>query len=107
MAFMMINIFITIVCEAFKTVRFEIRQNSDDLKIFDYFSQRMKNYSRDPRDRTGISSDDYVEVTQKLPRNIDRLIENLSKVCDPIVSKCPEYLDEFDQNAGVRRRHCH
>lgn len=80
MAFMMINIFITIVCESFKEVRFEIRRNGDELQMRDYFSNRFKNYQSDPYDRTRISNDKYLDISNKLPRNVERLIENLSKV---------------------------
>lgn len=80
MAFMMINIFITIVCESFKEVRFEIRRDGDELKMVDYFSSRFKNYQKDPYDRSRINNDKYLEISNKLPKNVDRLIENLSKV---------------------------
>ena len=88
MAFMMINIFITIVCEAFKVVRFEIRRDGDELKMYDYFSRRVKNYTSDPNDRTRVANDKYVEVSQKLPKNVDRLIENLSKVNITLYFNC-------------------
>lgn len=77
---MMINIFITIVCEAFKEVRNEIRRNENELEIFAFFSEKFRDYKSNVNDRSKISNEKYVDITRKLPQNVDRLIENLSKV---------------------------
>lgn len=82
MAFMMINIFITIVCESFKEVRYEINREGDDLRFFAYFNDKIKERFSDPNSRARINNDRYLEPTNKLPRNVDRLIDNLSKVTE-------------------------
>lgn len=80
MAFMMINIFITIVCAAFKEIRYEIRRNGDELHMFDYFKDKFNKYTADKSDRANVDSDKYLDQISRFPRHVDRLIENLSRV---------------------------
>lgn len=80
MAFMMINIFVTIVCEAFKDVRFEINKHSDDLRVIDYFNDKLKERFSDKSARSRVHNEKYLDPAKKLPNNINRLIDNLSKV---------------------------
>lgn len=77
----MINIFITIVCEAFKEVRSDIRKSGNELEIMDYFKTKYENWRRNGKtDRSQVSSEKYLDISQKLPQNVDRLIHNLAKV---------------------------
>lgn len=81
MAFMMINIFITIVCDAFKAVRAEIRKNDNELQMFAFFRDKLRQRFRsNPNDRCYVNNECYQDSSQRLPNNIDRLIKNLSKV---------------------------
>lgn len=80
MAFMMINIFITIVCESFKEIRFEINKHGNELEIIAFFKDKFNDYFSDKNERSRVRNEKYVDPTNKLPKNVDRLIDNLSKV---------------------------
>lgn len=80
MAFMMINIFITIVCDAFKEVRCDIRKNDNELEMYAYFRDMLKYKMSNKNDRTLVANERYMDTVQRLPYNVDRLINNLSKV---------------------------
>lgn len=84
MGFIMLNIFITIVCEAFKEVRDEIRHESSELNLFEYFSAKFNalwnTYFVGRRDTDlyrYVESDNYAT---KFPKNVDKLVENFSRV---------------------------
>ena len=77
----MINIFITIICEAFKQVRSDIQKSGNELEIMDYFQNKYRNWRTNGSvDRSLVNNDKYLEISQKLPQNVDRLINNLAKV---------------------------
>lgn len=81
MAFMIINIFVTIVCDAFKAVRTDIQQNDNELQMVAFFRDKIRErWFCDKKDRQNVSNETYVDTTQRLPQNVDRLIKNLSKV---------------------------
>lgn len=78
----MLNLFISIVCDAFQKVRQEIDTKGNEIEIVDYFSEQLNKLfsSKKNIEDTYVSSNDYVESHQDLPNKIDDLLNVISEV---------------------------
>ncbi|RNA25490.1 polycystin-1-like isoform X2, partial [Brachionus plicatilis] len=81
----LLNLFISIVCDAFEQVRQDIETKENEIELVDYFMEQIDGIfggSRQRRDANDVSSGDYVENYQHLPGKIDDLLNTISESAD-------------------------
>ncbi|CAF0973552.1 unnamed protein product, partial [Brachionus calyciflorus] len=82
----LLNIFISIVCDAFEKVREEIQINNNELEIVDYFMEKFENAfgssTSKAKDGPIKKDNEYCEGHQQLPSRISNLLMVISDNVD-------------------------
>lgn len=75
MGFMMVNIFITMVCEAFKTVRLDIKMSEDEFRI-SHIVKKLIGFVK--QNKQLEKSKDYMSHNEMFAKKIDELLDHLT-----------------------------
>ena len=88
MIFVLVNMFISIVCDSFKQVVAEIKEKGNELEVLDYLSEKVRSfvgvYKTHKRGVADVESlprpSDYVERMDLFKVKVDDLVKQMAKV---------------------------
>ena len=79
--FLLLNIFISIVCDSFRTVSEDLHDKENELEMFDYLSEKLKAVlgvgDQDKWEKSSereVSADAYVDYADYLPSKVNQLL---------------------------------
>lgn len=79
--FLLLNIFISIVCDSFRTVSEDLHNRENELEMFDYLSEKLKAVlgvgGRNKREKScgrEVSAEAYVDYADYLPSKVNQIL---------------------------------